>query len=380
MRRRLLLLGFVIILLIAIPLTVFIIKQQTKPTKAAAATRLEFVIPPDPITVGQKFTLDIKVDPGNVNVISFVKLVISYNKTKLKGLDIKKNDSVFGVKLEGPTLDQCPTANTCNMIIAMAIDPNSGQPIRDVATIASATFQALASTDAGPTIVAFDNGTQVLSLATTDSPSENVLIPSGSTPASITINALPTGTPSPTGNPTDTPIPSPTGTTGGGGGTSPSPAGGNKAPACTSLAADVSSGNPPLAVNFTVAGSDSDGTVNKISFNFGDGAVQDLTSGGGIGTASISTSSAHTYSVNGTFTATATLTDDQGSTSNPATCSQTITVGSGGGTTATATPTPASVTPTPSTLPPTGPGQIVVGAGLAGVVLSVLGGLLIFGL
>lgn len=379
MKKRLLLLGFVIIMLITIPLIVFIAGKQTKTrTKAEQATRLSFVVPPDPISVGQTFTLDINLDPGNVNQVSFVKLVISYNSQKLKRVELKKNDALFQVTLEGPTYDKCPSANTCTMTIAMAIDPNTGKPIQGGSTvIGSATFQALQSTDNGPTTVSFDSGTQVLSLASGDAPSENVLVPSGSTPASITIGAVPTGSPTPTGNVTDTPTPTGSGTiTPTGTGTS-----GNKPPVCTSFTADSTSGNPPLTVNFGIAGTDSDGTISKVSLNFGDGAVQDLTSDGGIGTANVSTSAAHIYSANGTFTATATMTDDQNGISNPTSCSQTITVGASA--TITATPTPqllAATSPTPSTLPPTGPGQVVVGAGVMGAVFSALGALLIFGL
>jgi len=376
-------------MLLGIPaISYYVSKTQTKiPTKAAKSTNLSFVLPPDQITPGKTFNLDIQLDPGS-NQVSFVRLVISYNPQKLAPASsnpLTKNDSLFAVLLEGPTTGQC-TGNTCTMTIAMGISPDSGKPIQGTpAIVGTARFNALQATDTGPTIVAFATGTQVLSLAAQDAPSENVL--ASAQQASISIVA-PSITPSPTsGATTPTPapttiIPTPSGTTG----ITPTPtlpAGGipgtiSTTLTCSSFTANPTNGSPPLPVTFTVVGveSSTSATISKATVNFGDGNVQDITTGGGIGTQSVNTQISHTYQAAGTFTTNATLTDSSGGISNPSLCQQTITVGAGLSPTS-GQGTGPTVVPT---LMKTGPGQTIVGVGIAGGIITVLGAALLFGL
>jgi hypothetical protein len=248
-------------------------------------------------------------------------------------------------------------------------------------------------------LVTYGITTQVLSIGANDQASENVL--SNTSPATIEIGAgaavsgtpepIPTGSPTPsvevpttaptaTGTPaptTETPsaTPSPTGTGGGGGGST------GTAPVCNSLTLDrESSGNAPFSITFTANGADSDDTVSKATFNFGDGQVSDVTAGGGIGTNSVNVQISHTYDNAGTYQASALLTDATSNVSDSGACQQTITVtASGSATAAPATPTIANGTATP-TMAPTGPLGLTFGLGIAALFMIVAGGLIFFAL
>lgn len=391
MNKKIILFGFLLVLLIAIPLTVWLVSTQTtnNRTKAEKATTLTLVGPSDPVSVGQSFNVGIQLAPGT-NQVSFIKLVVQYNKQKLQRGDpgITLDAKFFPVTLEGPTYDQCQ-GDLCTTTIAVSIGTQTDLiiPPGSAATqIGNLSFKALAPTDNGSTTISFTGGTQALSLASGDQASENVL----QTPSPLTV--LITGVPTPTLTPDNTVPTTPPSNNGGGGGTNngggssdsggssggespgitntPTPSGGgsagtNQAPTCTSLGASVTSGSIPLTVQLTATGADSDGTISKVTFNFGDGAVQDVTSGNGIGSASVNAPVSHNYTTAGTYTATATFTDNNGTVSNPSSCSKTITAGA-------AQPSP--------TIPATGPGTTIVGVGIAGMVIAVLGAIFVFGL
>ena len=377
MNRKFLLFGFILILLLAIPLTVFVLQQQTHTQQhAAASTSLSFSTTATQVSVGQTFSVDVSIAPGT-NQVSFVKLNISYDGTKMatSGAGITPNPTLNLVTLDGPTYGQC-SGNNCFITVTYSIGADPTKAITSQSVLASISFKAVAATDNGSTSLGFSNGTQVLSLANNDQPSENVLSSSNGTQLTI---VAPSGIPTPTtgdtgGGGSSTPAaatPTPGGT--GGGGTSSQP------PICTNLLADRnSSASAPLVVLFTVNGSSPVTSISKVSFNFGDGAVQDITSAGGIGTATVNAQVSHSYQNQGSFTATASLTDANGNISVPETCKQVITIG-------TITPqtqqTIATATPTPmKALPATGPGQTIMIAGGVGAIIAVLGGLLFFGL
>ncbi len=382
MNRKVLLLGFIVVIIVAIPVTIALVyKNSNNRSKAAASTNLSFSTLTGPVGIGSTFSLNVLLDPGQ-NQVSFVKLMISYDSSKITPTSqgIVPNSSVFPVTLEGPTYGQC-TGTACTETITMSIGTEVTKAIQGAGspvTIANLNFNAVAATDpTNGTPIGIANGTQVLSLASTDQPSENVLsaIPS---PVNVivatTLNGTPTGDVTPTDTPTPTIGPS---ITPGGSGTTPSPTAQN--PICTSLTADnTSTASAPFTVNFTANGTDpnTNGTISKVTFNFGDGSVQDITSAGGIGTATVNAQVSHTYQTNGLYSATATLFDSSGSTSNPTTCTQTISVGSvvplpTNGIYATPTPTP--TLPVNRPLPPTGPGDILVNIGIIGAVITVLG-------
>lgn len=395
--KKLFLIGFIVILLIGIPVSVYLLQQQQETrSRAQKSTTLTFA--PDssqtsPIQkkVGDTIPLDITVNPGT-NLVSFLKLQIQYDTDKLATASANAfapNTVIFPTVLEGPIY------SPGKIEITLSVGPDPTKAVQSLAKAGTVTFTALANTpDGQPTLVTYGPTTQVLSIGSTDQASENVL--SSSSPATIAIGGeavspttvpIPTGTltptpeitnaPTPTTALVDTPTPgatltpiftpTPTGT---------GPATPNQVPVCNNLAVDrETTGVAPFAITFTVNGSDSDGTISKVNFNFGDGAVSgDITTSGGIGTNSVNVATSHEYSNAGTYTASAVLTDNSGGVSSATSCQQTIIVqgGTGGGTTGTPTSTP---TPT---LAATGSVSTAIGIGMAILIFIIGGGLLFF--
>ena len=100
----------------------------------------------------------------------------------------------------------------------------------------------------------------------------------------------------------------------------------NQLPTATASATPTS-GKAPLAVAFTGAGTDTDGTIASYAWTFGDGGTSNAQS------------PSHTYLATGNFTATLTVTDNGGATGSKTVA---ITVGSNQPPTATASGTPSS--------------------------------------
>lgn len=352
--KKLLLVGFIIVLLVAIPLTVYLAqKQQQTQSSAAPSTTLSFTPAETTTSVGQTVSMDININPGS-NQVSFLKLVISYDPLKLGEPSLVPNTFDFPSVLEGPS----SAAGTSSVTLSVGADPT--KVIQTATRAATLTFKALAATAGTPTKVSFTSETQALSIASSDQANENVLLPNAGQ-ASITIGQGTTVTPPPAG--TGTPVPTVAQT--------------NQAPVCTALTIDrAATGDAPYSVTFGVTGNDPDGIINKITFNFGDTQVVDATQASGIGTNSVSAQMAHTYSNPGTFTASVLLTDNKGALSSSATCSKTITVTAAQGATGSAV----TATPVPPPAEPTGPGNKIIGIGIAGAVISFLGALLFFAL
>lgn len=369
--KKLFLIGFLVVLLVGIPLTVYLLQQsQEVRTRAEKSTVISFS--PDstqvaPITknVGDTIPLDITVDPGK-NLVSFVKLEIQYDPEVLatdSANAFQANITAFPSVVEGPLYTPGKIA------VTLAIGPDVTKAIQTKVKAATVTFKALKNTPTGtPTQVSFGVSpkTQVLSLGENDQASEDVL--SSATPALIAIGGTAPTQPIPSGSPTPTtevpspeptvetptavptlPVDVPTATP-----TTPQPTGGpgtpNTLPICNSLVSDrAASGNAPFAITFTANGSDTDGTISKVTFNFGDGQQSDVTASGGIGTAAVNVQASHTYNNPGTYQATAILTDSASGVSTPNdNCKATITVssttasssgGTGGGNTTYIAPT-----------------------------------------
>lgn len=356
-RKKLILIGFLFVLLIGIPLTVFLVQQQQQTRiRAEKATTLDLSPPTKTVNVGDTVELDVNLDPGGVNQVSFVEFTITYDATKLK-----PEDTPFTVTASELDILQGPTVDTNTITVTLAVGAAFQDAIQTPKTIGKLSFEAIAPTT-GFTPVEFDkNQVQIRSLGISDTASENVFL-SGEG-AQITIGgAAPTPSPTPdtSATPTPTPTPAPTASP-----TATPITTTNSAPVCQSLTTDgQDSGTTPYLVNFTATGSDSDGTVSKVTFNFGDGIVEDVTSGSGSSSASAQAS--HTYSSAGTFSATATITDNSGGTSNPTTCTKVINVSSAVG---------GETTP-----PVTGPDRTFIGIGVIGAALSLIGMLLFFAL
>lgn len=367
MIKKLILLGLGLTLLVGLPLAIFVLQNQTQTKSgAAASTKFSFDVPQTPVSVGQPIDVPIVVDPQGVNAVSFAKITFTYDSSKLdkagnSPVTIDKNKYTI---LEQPAIT-CNDSNLCQVSFTLSVGSNNDAIIKSRTPIASIRLVAKANTDAGtPTKLSYVNGqNQALSTGQGDQAAENVF--QGGVDGKITIGNSGGGggssggsTPTPTGS-------SGSGVSGGNGGSTSSGTSGSAiSVTCSSLATDVTKGNAPLSVTFTTVGNATNDSISKISINYGDGLVDSIASGSGIGTNSINAQTTHSYNRNGTFTATVALTTSAGQLSNPASCSQTITVGSG----------------VSGNLPSTGPGQTLLLVGAAGAVLTVVGVLLIAGL
>jgi len=374
--KKLFLIGFIVVLLVAIPLTVYLAQQQQKTRSSAEKSTILSLVESGKTnssittTVDQTFSLDVMVNPGN-NFVSFVKITLSYDPTKIATADpgIIANSDAVSV-FEGPTY------GPSQISVTLATGGDQTKVIQTSTKIATITFKALAPTETAPTLVGFGSDAEVLSAAPSDTRSENVLSTTNQASITITGSIVPSVTisPSPEPSPSTTPSLTPT-------------LAANQSPVCTSLVLDrEASGSAPLAINFTTNGNDPDGTVSKVTFNFGDGTINDVTTGGGIGTQTINTQANHTYNSGGNFTATAILTDNLGGASNTTNCSQLIAVTAASGSaqptetpTTTTISTPTVTTPIP-TVAPTGPGDTIMTIGALGAILTIIGAILLFAL
>jgi len=367
--KKILLIGFVIVLLIAIPVTVFLVQQQQKTKSGAVAATTISILPASqaPIHVGDDVTLNVQVNPATAtttNLVSFVKFTIMYDSTRLA---TDGAGFVPDITAGLPTVLQGPVYGTGTVSITLSAGGDANKVIQTITNIGAITFKAIAGTNAAPTQITFGTDAQVLSLGTSDQFNENVL--ASANPAALIIIGETVVSPSPSVSP------SPTVTT--------APA---IAPTCTSLTADTTSGAVPLSTNLTVAGTSNNSTISKVTFSFGDGQTQNITASGGIGTNSVSVLQSHSYATAGTFNATATLTDANNVVS--ANCSLTITAGAGTTTTTTTNTTTVvaapTATPTPvitqvNPLPPTGPADLIK-IGSVGAVITLIGAVLLFAL
>jgi hypothetical protein len=359
--KKVLLIGFILVLLIAIPVTVFLLQQQQKTKSSAVAATTISILPASqaPVNVGDTVPLTIKVDPTSTNLVSLVKFTINYDNTKLSV------DPTNGFVVSGApnllTLTKNVTYGTNTVSVSLSANGNAQAVIQRPTTIGTITFKVLPTASTAPTQITFGSDTQVLSLGSTDQFNENVL--ASANPAALSINGSAVVSPTPT----VTAIPTTT-------------------PTCTSLTADTTSGAAPLNTNLTVVGASSNSTISKITFNFGDGQSQDITASGGIGTNSVSVLQSHSYATAGTFLAKAILTDAN-NVVNSSDCSVTITVNGTAATTTTNTATAPTATPTatqeviaqPSPLPPTGPADLVKIGSIGGLIM-LIGAALLFAL
>ncbi len=376
------LLGFITVLLVAIPITTWLISQQQQ-TKSNAEKSTVLSFSPDstqstPIikNVGDSIPLDLMINPG-VNLVTYAKIEIQYDPAKLatdSAAPFTPNTSVFPTILEGPIY----LPGKIDISLSIGSDPTKA--IQTLAKIGTITLDSIAATDPNtPTQVIYTTVTQVLSLGSNDQASEDVL--SSVNPAFIAIsNNTVTGTPTmtPTETPTQIPTQTPTPTTSTTTTTTTTTSSGPTVSCNVMSASPSASGVAPFTATFTVSGSSATAAnINKATFNFGDGGLEDVTNGGGIGTTTITNVQAnHVYNSAGTYNATAILTDTNGNTSTPTSCALAITVSAASGGTTTTT---VASTATP-TLAPTGPGDTFVNSGIFLTIITIVGGVLFFAL
>lgn len=373
-RNKFFLLGNLAFLLLAIPVVLYFVSNQTSTRGSAApTTTLSFIDPsltPDQCDETKKSRL--VLNPGE-NIVSTVQLSLKWDKSKFY-IDFAPNQTAFPQTLKGP--EQTPDG----MTITLNIGADVTKAISTTTDVGTITIKPLAPTNGEVIKLDIDPvGTKVYSLSEQDGATENVYNSAGSSPLNISIVAkscdetddTTSPTPSTTVSPSPSPSPtvSPTVTTAPTVPVTPTTTAANQSPICVNLDTSTASGSAPLAVTFTATGRDTDGTLTKATFNFGNGTQQDVTTG--LGTASGSAQISYTYTSGGTFTATSVFTDNRGAVS--AVCSKQVAVSGAVATTApTATPTLAPIVTDPPTATPT-----IAPSGNLGVTVGIIGGILL---
>lgn len=383
--KKLLLLGSIVVLLAAIPLTVYFITQQQEiRSRATPATVLSLCDPTKTTScessvsaeTGKTVSLDVIMDPGS-NQVSFIKLHITYDPTKL---ELSSGGLVPNTTVVTTLKDPVYSSGSVVVSLGIVVNPTVGvdvtKSIASPTKIATITFKALAPTTTANQVVF---GNQVVVYANNETGDPNAPYPANLNVLSTTKPALVTITGAATATPTPTPA-----------GSAPVA---NQPPVCTALNVDrATSGTAPYSITFTVNGNDPNGTISKVTFDFGDGQVQNVTQNGGVGTNSVSTQMAHTYNNPATYTATASLTDNANAVSvQSVACTKTITVTAANIGIGTSNPivviaaVPTS-TPTPTALPAKkfteapGPSNAILGIGALGTILTIIGGILFLSL
>src|ERR1035437_10165569 len=132
--KKILAIGFVFVLLVAIPLTVYLVQQQQKTKSGATAATILSLSPPstEHVTPGTNVALAVNVIPVN-NLVSFVKFTISYDPTKLAktGNDSLKvntwkatdGKTTLPDVLQGPVYTNANGIGTMSMTISVEGDP-----------------------------------------------------------------------------------------------------------------------------------------------------------------------------------------------------------------------------------------------------------------
>ncbi len=370
-KNKYFLLGNLAFLLLAIPVVLFIVKNQTSTRGSAApTTTLSFISPS--LTVDQcdqAKTSRLVLNPGE-NIVSTVQLALKWDKTKFD-INFAPNTTAFPQTLKGP--EQTSTG----MTITLNIGADVTKAISTTTDVGIITLKPIAPTNG--TVITLDidtDGTKVYSLAQQDGITENVFNAAGSSPLQVSITPKTCGdsattTTSPTPTVTVAPTVTVTPTTAVTLTPTPTTAASNQSPVCLNLSASVSSGSAPLSVTFTATGRDTNGTISKATFNFGNGAQQDVISG--LGTASVSAQLNYTYNSGGNFASTVVFTDNNGAVS--ATCTQQIAVtGAFATLPPTATPTLAPIVTDPPTPTPTiaDSGSLTTTVGIIGGVILII--------
>src|SRR5258708_2165959 len=168
-QRNVFVFGMAVFLLLAIGITVYITKFQTQPkSKAAPSSVLSFSTPSISVTPDQTFNTDITIDPGS-NLVSVVKLVISYDSSQLTPASpaaITINNTVFSQTLEGPTAGTC-TGTQCSIIVTVGTGSDPTKAITAKSTVATLHMKAVAGN--GSTSITFGDQTAVYSIGSSDS-------------------------------------------------------------------------------------------------------------------------------------------------------------------------------------------------------------------
>src|SRR5690606_28079350 len=105
-RNKYFLLGVLLLVAIAIPLTIYFVqRQQDLRSSAAPTSNLTFEPTSQTVGVGEEFEVKVMVDPGE-NFVSFVQFDAQFDPQYVKVLSVEPNIDTFPLALEGPNIGQ----------------------------------------------------------------------------------------------------------------------------------------------------------------------------------------------------------------------------------------------------------------------------------
>ncbi len=209
MKKVLLIIAFVLIL-VAVPVTLLVVKQRQEiRQRAAPATTLDLEPSTKTVQVGDTFTLDVVLDTNNQNRAAAAEINLTFNPTFLEGVSFAAGDLMPFVLAEGQVGN-----GTATIIVGSQSAGGQGGGVSGRGTIAVLTLRALQPTGGSPTMVDFASTTQV-SGANPEDVGQNILVAGGTRGSSITVAGDATVSPSPSVNPSPETTPTP--------GTSPTP-------------------------------------------------------------------------------------------------------------------------------------------------------------
>jgi len=327
--KKVLLIVVFLIILIAIPLTVFLIKQRQEIRQRAAQASSLYIEPAQKtVNPGEEFTVEVKIDT-DTNYVVGVELYVTFSSSYLEAL------SIVNAGTDLPELQQ--TGQVGSGVASISVGSPNNNAFNGSGTVAVVRFKALQST-ATPTVI--DIGSQSI-ITSLDDPTRNVLL--SRQKGEVTITGGSTASPGPSATPAGSPAasasPGPSATPG----SSPSPSPSNSAVTTTitspASGATVSNRRPTITgtsfasalIVVTLSGVTQDSPVNANSNgNWSYTPSSDL--------------------ADGTYTVTVTATDPNSGI--PETIESSFTVsagGTGGTTTASPSPSPSASTTTTTT-------------------------------
>lgn len=224
MKKILLIVAFLLIL-IAIPVTAFLVRQRQELRERAAPATIAYFEPtgtstsPINVAVGDTFTLNVVADTAS-NSITASELTVNFNTQYLEALNIQSGDLLPFVFVSGEVDNQTGAAS---ITVGTTQMPGGIQGTGNIAVI---TFRALAETST-PTTIQINSSTQIVAVG-----EGNVNVLTGTEPAYVMVTAGGSPSPTPAVSPSPGISPSPGGAspspqpsvTPGTGGPSPSPA------------------------------------------------------------------------------------------------------------------------------------------------------------
>ncbi len=200
--KKLVFILVILLLLLAIPASVFLVAQRQELRKRAApATTLSIVPATLTKAPGDVFTMEVKIDTG-VNQVIATEISLTFDPEKLEAQSIT-NGSLFPNILTSGLVDRGVTSISVGAA-------SSAQPVTGTGTAAVVRFKALAGTGDTPATIRFGPNTFVGGLGESG---KNILI--GSNPSRVTISGSATATTGSTSTATAsatlTPTPTPAG-------------------------------------------------------------------------------------------------------------------------------------------------------------------------